>query len=148
LSAVCICAKVQDPFGVEKPVLRIFASGRIRKTNLDLTEEMLRELDDLADSLNVSRQAVIKVILRQALDQHRLAQQCSVSAKKDKGPGDRQTPSSRLHELEADLIPIERNTGRGSKRTAKPDVVLQGDNHSANSLAVFRQFLLDIAHVP
>jgi len=60
---------------------------RIRKTNLDLTEEMLHELDELADSLNVSRQAVIKVILRQALDQHRLAQQRSVSAKKDKGPG-------------------------------------------------------------
>lgn len=61
---------------------------RIRKTNLDLTEAMLHELDELADSLNVSRQAVIKVILRQALDQHRLAQQGSVSIKKDKGPGD------------------------------------------------------------
>jgi len=56
---------------------------RIRKTNLDLTEEMLRELDELADSLNVSRQAVIKVILRQALDQHRLAQQRNVTRKKD-----------------------------------------------------------------
>jgi hypothetical protein len=56
---------------------------RIRKTNLDLTEEMLRELDELADSLNVSRQAVIKVILRQALDQHRLARQCHVTGKKD-----------------------------------------------------------------
>jgi len=57
---------------------------RIRKTNLDLTEEMLRELDELADSLNVSRQAVIKVILRQALDQHRLAQQRNVTAQKDR----------------------------------------------------------------
>jgi len=59
------------------------AVRRIRKTNLDLTEEMLRELDELADSLNVSRQAVIKVILRQALDQHRLAQQRNVTATKD-----------------------------------------------------------------
>jgi hypothetical protein len=56
---------------------------RIRKTNLDLTEEMLSELDELADSLNVSRQAVIKVILRQALDQHRLAQQQRVTGKND-----------------------------------------------------------------
>ena len=57
---------------------------RILKTNLDLTEEMLLELDELADSLNVSRQAVIKVILRQALDQHRLAQQRNVALEKDR----------------------------------------------------------------
>jgi hypothetical protein len=59
------------------------AVRRIRKTNLDLTEEMLRELEQLAESLNVSRQAVIKVILRQALDQHRLAQQRNVTVTKD-----------------------------------------------------------------
>ena len=34
---------------------------------------MLQELDQLAAELNVSRQAVIKSYLRQALDQHRLA---------------------------------------------------------------------------
>ncbi len=60
------------------------AVRRVRKTNLDLTEEMLRELDELAESLNVSRQAVIKVILRQALDQHQLAQQRNLTAAKDK----------------------------------------------------------------
>ena len=47
---------------------------RVKKTNLDLTEEMANELDALAQSLNVSRQAVIKVILRQALDQRALAE--------------------------------------------------------------------------
>jgi hypothetical protein len=34
-------------------------------------------LDALAKELNVSRQAVIKVFLRQALDQHRLARQAT-----------------------------------------------------------------------
>jgi ribbon-helix-helix CopG family protein len=47
---------------------------RIKKTNLDLTEAMAEELDRVAESLNVSRQAVIKVYLRQALDQHALAE--------------------------------------------------------------------------
>ena len=41
----------------------------IRRVNLDLTQGMLRELDERAARLNVSRQAVIKTLLRQALDQ-------------------------------------------------------------------------------
>ena len=40
----------------------------IRRVNVDLTEGMLRELDSRAARLNVSRQAVIKTLLRQALD--------------------------------------------------------------------------------
>jgi len=35
---------------------------------------MLEELDKAARELNVSRQAVIKTLVRQALDQHYLAQ--------------------------------------------------------------------------
>jgi metal-responsive CopG/Arc/MetJ family transcriptional regulator len=35
---------------------------------------MLEELDKAARDLNVSRQAVIKTLVRQALDQHYLAQ--------------------------------------------------------------------------
>jgi len=35
---------------------------------------MLKELDSAAGQLNVSRQAVIKTLLRQALDQHYLAE--------------------------------------------------------------------------
>lgn len=46
----------------------------IQRVNVDFTEQMLKELDDTAGSLNVSRQAVIKMFLRQALDQHYLAQ--------------------------------------------------------------------------
>ncbi len=41
----------------------------IRCVNVDLTQGMLTELDARAARLNVSRQAVIKTLLRQALDQ-------------------------------------------------------------------------------
>lgn len=47
----------------------------IRRVNVDLTADMLQELDQAASELNVSRQAVIKAFIRQALDQHHLAQQ-------------------------------------------------------------------------
>ncbi|HZT32516.1 MAG TPA: hypothetical protein VFA33_21685 [Bryobacteraceae bacterium] len=40
---------------------------------MDFTASMLGELDQAAGELNVSRQAVIKPFLRQALDQHYLA---------------------------------------------------------------------------
>lgn len=47
----------------------------IQRVNLDLTAGMLQELDRAALELNVSRQAVIKTFVRQALDQHYLARQ-------------------------------------------------------------------------
>jgi len=46
----------------------------IQRVNVDLTAAMLEELDRAARELNVSRQAVIKTLVRQALDQHYLAQ--------------------------------------------------------------------------
>jgi len=46
----------------------------IQRVNLDVTAGMLEELDRAAQELNVSRQAVIKTLVRQALDQHYLAQ--------------------------------------------------------------------------
>ena len=45
----------------------------IQRVNVDLTAAMLEELDKAAQELNVSRQAVIKTLMRQALDQHYLA---------------------------------------------------------------------------
>jgi hypothetical protein len=42
----------------------------VRRVNVDLTQGMLTELDARAARLNVSRQAVIKTLLRQALDQN------------------------------------------------------------------------------
>jgi hypothetical protein len=44
----------------------------VRRVNVDLTQGMLSELDARAARLNVSRQAVIKTLLRQALDQNNL----------------------------------------------------------------------------
>jgi hypothetical protein len=38
---------------------------------------MLKELDGIAKELNISRQAVIKSYLRQALNQHYLARQAT-----------------------------------------------------------------------
>ncbi len=45
----------------------------IQRVNVDFTVDMLTELDKAASELNVSRQALIKTYLRQALDQHYLA---------------------------------------------------------------------------
>jgi hypothetical protein len=45
----------------------------IQRVNVDFAAPMLKELDDEARALNISRQAVIKSLLRQALDQQRLA---------------------------------------------------------------------------
>lgn len=45
----------------------------IQRVNVDFTVPMLHELDEEARALNVSRQAVIKTLLRAALDQQRLA---------------------------------------------------------------------------
>lgn len=41
----------------------------VRRVNVDLTEGMLRQLDERAARLNISRQAVIKTLLDRALDQ-------------------------------------------------------------------------------
>ena len=47
----------------------------IQRVNVDFTLDMLKELDGIAKELNISRQAVIKSYLRQALNQHYLARQ-------------------------------------------------------------------------
>ncbi len=47
--------------------------GPIQRVNVDLAPGMLEELDTAAKELNVSRQAVIKTLIRQALDQQYLA---------------------------------------------------------------------------
>ena len=51
----------------------------IQRVNVDLTAAMLEELDQAARDLNVSRQAVIKTLVRQALDQHYLAHRAKQS---------------------------------------------------------------------
>lgn len=61
-----------------KDVSRFFTnSGRIMKpiqrVNVDFTASMLEELEGAAKELNISRQAVIKTLIRQALDQRQTA---------------------------------------------------------------------------
>ena len=43
----------------------------LRRVNVDLTQGMLRELDERVARLNVSRQAVVKTLLSQALNEER-----------------------------------------------------------------------------
>lgn len=57
-----ISAYFTNKFTVVKPIHRV---------NVDLTQGMLRELDERAARLNVSRQAVIKSLLDRALKENR-----------------------------------------------------------------------------
>jgi len=43
----------------------------VRRVNVDLTQGMLRDLDEQAARLNISRQAVIKTLLARALNEDR-----------------------------------------------------------------------------
>ena len=61
-----------------KDVSRFFTNtgrmmGPIQRVNVDLAPGLLDELDRAAKELNISRQAVIKTLIRQALDQQYLA---------------------------------------------------------------------------
>jgi hypothetical protein len=61
-----------------KDVSRFFTNagqmmGPIQRVNVDFASPMFDELDNAAKELNISRQAVIKTLIRQALDQHYLA---------------------------------------------------------------------------
>lgn len=47
----------------------------IQRVNVDFTQSMLEELDATARDLNISRQAVIKTFIRQALNQYYTARQ-------------------------------------------------------------------------
>jgi hypothetical protein len=61
-----------------KDVSRFFTNaGRmmapVQRVNVDFTASMLNELDREARELNISRQAVIKTLLRRALDEQYVA---------------------------------------------------------------------------
>jgi metal-responsive CopG/Arc/MetJ family transcriptional regulator len=56
--------------------------GPIQRVNVDLAAGMLEELDRAAKELNISRQAVIKTLIRQALDQQYLARGSRTSVKR------------------------------------------------------------------
>jgi hypothetical protein len=70
-----------------KDVSRFFTNtgrmmGPIQRVNVDLASGMLEELDKAAKELNISRQAVIKTLIRQALDQQYLARGSRASPKR------------------------------------------------------------------
>ena len=70
-----------------KDVSRFFTnSGEMRKAiqrvNVDFTASMLEELESAAKDLNVSRQAVIKTLVRQGLDQRQRARASRSRAKR------------------------------------------------------------------
>jgi len=70
-----------------KDVSRFFTnSGEMRKpiqrVNVDFTASMLEELESAAKDLNVSRQAVIKTLVRQGLDQRQRARASRTRAKR------------------------------------------------------------------
>lgn len=56
-------------------ISRFFLPGKmmkpIQRVNVDFTRDMLSELDEEAASLNISRQAVIKTFVREALDRRK-----------------------------------------------------------------------------
>src|SRR5690348_13276247 len=54
------------------PPMKVEPIG-VQRVNVDFSVPMLAELDALTRDLNISRQAVIKSLLRQGLDQHYLA---------------------------------------------------------------------------
>ena len=60
--------------------------GPIQRVNVDFASPMLAELDKAAKDLNVSRQAVIKTLLRQALDQRYLAANAASESKRGSRP--------------------------------------------------------------
>lgn len=62
-----ISAHFTNQFTVVRPA--------VQRVNVDFTVPMLTELDREAETLNISRQAVIKTMLREALDRRYLAQQ-------------------------------------------------------------------------
>ena len=54
----------------------------IQRVNVDFTAPMLSELEAAAKELNISRQAVIKTLVRQALDQRYLARNAAPKRKR------------------------------------------------------------------
>jgi len=70
-----------------KDVSRFFTNScemrkPIQRVNVDFTASMLEELESAAKDLNVSRQAVIKTLVRQGLDQRQRASASRTSAKR------------------------------------------------------------------
>ena len=62
--------------GKMKPPLN---KARMKCVNIDFTPKMLHELDNIVREVNISRQAVIKMYIRQAIDQYYMAKKAMAS---------------------------------------------------------------------
>jgi hypothetical protein len=71
--------------------------GPIQRVNVDLASGMLEELDRTAKELNISRQAVIKTLIRQALDQQYLARSSRPGARRRQNRRRRDSPKIRFN---------------------------------------------------
>ncbi|NJK53714.1 MAG: CopG family transcriptional regulator [Leptolyngbyaceae cyanobacterium SU_3_3] len=70
-----------DPATTRVGTPRLMTSHRAqegRGSDLEIPDSMLNELDQMAIELNISRDAVIKMMLRRALDEHYLAKRSAV----------------------------------------------------------------------
>jgi hypothetical protein len=54
----------------------------VQRVNVDFAAPMLSELDEVAKELNISRQALIKTLVRQAMDNHYVARNARQSSKR------------------------------------------------------------------
>ncbi len=54
----------------------------VQRVNVDFAAPMLSELDNAAKELNISRQALIKTLVRQALDQHYVAHSAGLASRR------------------------------------------------------------------
>jgi len=55
----------------------------VQRVNVDFAAPMLGELDDAAKELNISRQALIKTLIRQALDQRYIARNAASGSRRN-----------------------------------------------------------------
>jgi len=62
--------------GTMKPPLN---KAGLQSVKVDFTPEMLHELDKIVREVNISRQAVIKMYIRQAIDQYYTAKKAMAS---------------------------------------------------------------------
>ena len=62
--------------GKMKPPLN---KAKTECVKVDFTPEMLHELDNIVREVNISRQAVIKMYIRQAIDQYHMAKKAMAS---------------------------------------------------------------------
>lgn len=71
-----LAAEGKDVTAYMKNIQKGFNATRIKKvrrTSLDLGADLMEELDTISDELNISRQALIKVVMKEYVIRYKLA---------------------------------------------------------------------------